>query len=229
MTTLRLALALIAAAGGLARDAGASVLCRTPTRSVAERAACRAREKAIPLVDVGPAGLEGPTGPAGARGRGAASIVDAAGTRVGPAFWVRPTPAGSGGPWELTALAVVEHEAVGGLAALGIVAQGDAAGTVLYADTACAGTPYVIPAGFLPVLQVIKDTVFLPVTPAARTLVVAEETADPARTCASTTPRGGCCAILANPQNVSAGFLAIAGQTTLGTLGIRGPFSARAE
>jgi hypothetical protein len=229
MTTFRLALALIAVAGGLARDAGASVLCRTPSRSVAERSSCRAREKAIPLVDVGPAGLEGPAGPAGTRGRGAASIVDAAGTPVGPVFWVRPTPAGSAGSWELTAFAVVEHEAVGGLAALGIVAQGDAAGTVLYADTACTGTPYVLPAGLLPLLQVIEDTVFLPVTPAPKVTLVAEETADPARTCATPTPRGGCCVVMANPQTVRAGFLAVAGRTTLGALGLRGPFSARAE
>jgi hypothetical protein len=229
MTTVRLTLAVIAACAVPAGDAAAAILCRTPTRNVVERTACRARETSIPLVDVGPAGLQGLPGPAGARGRGAASIVDAAGTTVGPVFWTRPVPSGSPGPWELAAFAVVDHEAVGGLAALGIVAQGDAAGTVLYSDTTCTGTALVVTAGFLPILQVIKDTVFMPVTPAPTTRVVAEETADPARTCTTPTPRGGCCVVMANPQTVGAGFLAVAGQTTLGALGLRGPFSARAE
>ena len=78
-------------------------------------------------------------------------------------------------------------------------------------------------------MQVVQDAVFLPVTPAPTILARSYETATPFAPCGmeSTTPRGGCC--LSIMQTISAGTLAVAGQTTLGEIGLRAPFVARVD
>ena len=229
MKTVRLALAAVGAVVALAPAAGASVLCRTPTRAVVERSACRPREAPIPLVDVGPAGAAGSPGPAGAHGLGAASIFDAAGTLVGPVFYQREDRTIAYGPGGPSTLALVDHAAVGGAAAFGVTRDGRGAGTVYYTDAACSGTPLIVGVRLLPELQIVQDTVFFPVTPAPVTLVRSYESADVDRTPCAITPRGGCCVVQNNPQSVAAGIFAVAERTTLETLGFRAPFSARAE
>ena len=229
MKTARLALVAAASIAALAPAARAAVLCRTPTRAVVERSACRARETPIPLVDVGPGGLAGSPGPTGARGRGAASIFDAAGTQVGPVFHVREYPQGTGGTGGPLAYALVDRAAVGGTAAFGVTRDGRGAGTVYYTDAACSGTPYIVGVQLLPELQIVQDTVFVPVTPAPRVDLRAYESADVDRTPCTITPRGGCCVVQNNPQSVAAGILAVAERTTLQALGFQAPFSARAE
>jgi hypothetical protein len=225
MTTPPIVLALAATA--LAAAADASVLCRTPTRAVVERTACKARETAIPLVDVGPSGPAGEPGPAGAPGRGGASIVDAAGVVAGPLFHLDRRRALQS--HDVLATALVDHPAIGGPAALAITRDGRGAGTVYYADAACAGTPHVVVAKLLPELQVVEDAVFLPVTPAATILARSYETASPFAPCGmeAKTSRGGCC--LPIQQTIPAGTLAVAAETTLGELGLRAPFAARLD
>lgn len=228
MKTVHLALVVAAAIGALVPAARASVLCRTPTRAVVERTACRARETTIPLVDVGPGGLPGPPGPAGARGRGIASVFDAAGTLVGPVFWVRDYAESPYGPAGPSAHALIDHAAVGGTAAFGVTRNGLGAGTVYYTDAACSGTPYIVGVQLLPELQIVRDTVFFPVTPAPRVDLRSYEVADvPGASSCTTTTRGGCC--LAIQLSVAAGALAAAGHTTLDALGFHAPFSAHVE
>ena len=229
MKTVRLALAVVATIGALAPAAGASVLCRTPSRAVVERDACRARETQIPLVDVGPSGVAGSPGPAGANGRGVASVFDAAGALVGPVFHQREDRDGAYGPGGPSTFVVVDHVAVGGVAALGVTRDGRGAGRVYYTDAACSGTPFIVGVQLLAELQIVRDTVFFPVTPAPVTLVRAYESADVDRTPCAITPRGGCCVVENNPHSVPAGIFAVAERTTLEALGFRAPFSARAE
>ena len=225
MKTLPIALALAATASAVTADA--SLLCRTPTRAVVERAACKAREAAIPLVDVGPAGPAGDPGPAGAPGRGGVSIVDAAGVVAGPLFQLDRRRALNS--YDVLATALVDHPAIGGPAALALTRDGRGVGSVFYTDAACAGTPHVVVAELLPQLQVVQDTIFLPVTPAGTVLVRSYETANPFTPCGmeAKTPRGGCC--VATQLTIPAGTLAIAGQTTLGEIGLRAPFVARVD
>ncbi len=70
-------------------DANAVVLCAkargdgTFSTTVKIREACAARET---VLDAATLGLQGPPGPAGPAGSGALSVVDGAGTRVGPAI-----------------------------------------------------------------------------------------------------------------------------------------------
>ena len=229
MKAVRLALAVTAAVAALAPTAGASVLCRTPTRAVVERDACRPRETQIPLVDVGPSGVAGSPGPAGADGRGIASVFDASGTLVGPVFYQREDRSGAYGPGGPAAFALVDHAAVGGVAALGVTSDGRGAGRIYYTDAACSGTPLIVGVQLLPELQVVRDTVFFPVTPAPVTIVRAYESADVDLTPCAITPRGGCCVPENNPHTVPAGIFAVAERTTLETLGIQAPFAARAE
>ena len=229
MKTVRLALAAIAAVGAGVPAAEASILCRTQTRAIVERPACRTRETPIPLVDVGPAGAAGSPGPAGAHGLGAASIFDAAGTQVGPVFYHREDRTIAYGPGGPSTFALVDHPAVGGVAALGVTRDGRGAGTVYYTDAACSGTPFIVGVQLLPELQIVRDTVFFPVTPAPVTIIRAYESADVDRTPCAITPRGGCCVVQNNPQTVPAGIFAVAERTTLEALGFRAPFSARAE
>jgi hypothetical protein len=194
-----------------------------------ERAACRTREVHIPLVDVGPAGAAGSPGPAGAPGLGAASIVDAAGTLVGPVFHHREDRSGAYGAGGPSTFAVVDHSAVGGAAAFGVTRDGRGAGTVYYTDAACSGTPFIAGVQLLPELQIVQDTVFFPVTPAPVIIIRSYESADVDRTPCAITPRGGCCVVQNNPQTVPAGIFAAAERTTLETLGFRAPFGARAR
>jgi hypothetical protein len=229
MKAVRLALTVAVAVGTLAPAAGASILCRTPTRAVVQREVCRPRETQIPLVDTGPSGVEGSPGPAGANGHGAASVFDATGALVGPVFYQREDRGGAYGPGGASAFAVIDDAAVGGVAALGVTTDGRGAGRIYYTDAACSGTPFIVGVQLLPELQIVKDTVFFPVTPAPVTMVRAYESADVDLTPCAVTPRGGCCVVENNPHTVPAGIFAVAQRTTLQALGFQAPFSARAE
>jgi hypothetical protein len=214
-----------------ARAADASVLCRTRARVVVERTACGPRETPISRTALGAAsGVEGPAGPAGAAGpagRQAASIVDAAATRVGPVVYLFELPSQAGKTTPI-AFALLDHHAVGGPSAFGITVDGVGAGSVAYSEAGCTGTALVPAAGLLPMLQTVHEVVFYPTTPAPPTVLRSIETADDSGGCTGVTPHGGCCKDYQQPQSPSRGF-AVAERTTLAALGLRAPFGAHAE
>jgi hypothetical protein len=230
VTTIRLALGLGACTIALASLADASVLCRTRARAVVERTTCLAREVPIARGALGAqSGVEGPagpTGPVGAPGRQAASIVDAAGTRVGPVIYLSPLPAEAPKASPI-AYALFDHPAVGGTAQLGVDADGAGGGAVAYTGAGCTGTALVPIAGFFPILQIVHEAVFHPTTAVPPTVVKSVETANHSSSCTTITPNGGCCRDQGNPS--PSGGYAVAERTTLTALGLRAPFSARAE
>jgi len=230
VTPIRIALALATGILGVARPADAAVLCRTRARTVVERTACRPRETPIPraALDVEPPaeGPGGAAGPAGASGRQAASLFDAAGTRIGPVVWLFELPANAG-PSVAIAFALLDHQAVGGPAVLGIDDTGAGAGVVAYPGPGCTGTALVPGGTLLPMLQIVHDAVFYPTAAAPPTVLRSIERTDQSGGCATITAHGGCC--VDQPGQVPVTGFATAERTTLGALGLQTPFVARAE
>jgi hypothetical protein len=201
----------------VAMDARALVVCRTKSDAVSVRDACRKKETAVALADVGLPGAQGTPGAPGATGRAALDLLDAQGTEVGPVVYAESDPFGNvPGPY---VFAVVQKPALGGAALLSAGFEGQAVGEVFYAAADCAGAALAAGKTFIPVLQVIGDTVFRPVADAGATSVASTETGDQSMGCTSITARGGCCRTI--PPGVRSD---LSTTTTFTPLGFTPPF-----
>jgi len=206
-----------------ALGADAAVLCKTRGDALVARETCR--KKDIPFaVEPGPQGPAGSPGAKGATGRWPVRVVDAAGNDVGPAVYlewylVLSGPSLVGLP---IAYAVAQHPALGGAVLLGIDVQGNPTGAVYYASSDCTGPAVIRADGFMPVVEVIGDTVFVPSGPGAPA-AASSEGLNFNGGCSGVTPRGGCCRPFTGPLS---GAVAEATTTTLGELGLTRPFHA---
>lgn len=208
---------LLALTGG---DAAALVACKTRAGQVVVRDTCRRKETRIALGDLGAQGPSGAMGAAGAAGRAALYLLDAGGIEVGPIVRADEEPFFAT-PGTVYVLALIRNDQIGGAALIGASVTGAVVGQVSYASTDCSGTPLVDGKTFLPVLQVIVDTVFRPLQPAGAVTVRSMETSDQSLGCTSVTSRGGCCRTLgATPNNL----LSTTSSTTLSGLGLHPPF-----
>ncbi len=207
--------------GGTPVDAG---LCKTKGGAVVVRDACRAREAAIDLAVAGPTGAPGAPGADGPPGSPPLRLVDAAGRLVGPAvflqWYVQITAEGL--PGTPLTYVLVRDDSLDQPMLLGIDYAGELAGTVYWTEAGCTGDAFVPGGNFIPVVEAIGGTLFVPGGSAVTTMIAAVERVNAANGCTSVTPRGGCC--VTSPSTV-VGALAVTPRS-LDTLGIVPPLRA---
>ncbi|HXJ36067.1 MAG TPA: hypothetical protein VMS22_18705 [Candidatus Eisenbacteria bacterium] len=209
-----------------ATDGGAAVLCKTRASTIVVRDACRAKEVPVALEGVGAPGPAGQQGPKGPTGPSPIRLVDSKSREVGPAVYVEWSLAASKNLLEgLTVIEVlVRRDALPGPALLGVDYTGKPVGTVYYTSTDCTGSPMVLGDTFLPELEAVGDTVFVPGLPASVTIANSNETSNFSGGCVTITPRGGCCKLPAYMSTLNS--LLQASTKTLADLAITPPLHA---
>lgn len=214
-------LVVLAVAVSLVAPAAGAVPCKTRTGAVVLREACRAKETRVHLAVPGAPGAPGLPGPDGSAGAWTIRVVDAAGRELGPAatvaWWLRDSFRG-----DPIMDVLLQHDGIGGAALLGVDHDGTPAGRVYYAADDCSGPPMVEGGTFLPALQVIGDTVFVPGAPPATPAAKSYESIETRGGCTGVTPRGGCC----HPFTGKLGEVLLATTTTLDALGVTPPLRA---
>lgn len=200
-----------------------AVVCRTRKGGVVMRDACRDKEATLDLSVVGPSGAQGPAGPDGADGAPPLRFVDAQGRVVGPALYAAWYVIDSGDRLAGSALmyALIDRDAVGGSAIVGVDNAGGLAGRIYWTSDGCTGDPIMLGSAFMPVVEVIGGVAFVSGTSSTPMPLKSVESANDAGGCTSVTPRGGCC-------NGSSGTVAarLATTTTLDALDIALPLRA---
>jgi hypothetical protein len=93
---------------------------------------------------------------------------------------------------------------------------------VYWDDASCTGDAFVQGGTFMPVVEAIGSTLFVPGMSAGTKMVAAVEKVNAANGCTSVTPRGGCC--VAGPATI-VGALSVTPRS-LDTLGIVPPLRA---
>jgi hypothetical protein len=183
--------------GSLLGSAGPAdaVLCKTKAGAVVLRDACRAKETTLDMSVVGPGGAPGAPGADGAVGSPPLRLIDATGRVVGPVvmlFWYVQEDADSL-PGSTLMHVLIRHDAVGGAAVLGIDYAGQPSGSVFWTGANCTGDAMALGDTFLPVVEVIGSTMFVPGMPMTAPSIGALEQVNTSTGCTSVTPRGGCC------------------------------------
>lgn len=213
-------LELLLVAGVLPADA---VVCRTRKGGIVLRDACRDKEATLDLSVVGPPGAQGPTGSDGADGAPPLRVVDAQGRVVGPAVYTAWYVTDPGDRLAGSALmyVLIDRDAVGGSAIVGVDNAGGLAGRVYWTSDGCTGDPVMPGSSFMPVVEVIGGVAFVSGTSPTPVPLKSVESANDAGGCTSVTPRGGCC-------NGTSGMVAarLATSTTLEALDIQLPLRA---
>jgi hypothetical protein len=205
----------------VAASAFGTTLCRGKRGVVSVRDVCRKRETAIPLDALGVAGIPGAPGPQGAAGPAPVHLVDATGVDVGPVLRVSATASNN----QVTSPVLFTHPSLPGPVLLAVTGDGRIGGVVYYASTDCTGPAYSDLQGWLPILQGVQSTVYVPGAPLPGMLHAGSfEYSDPQNDitgCPVRTAQGSCC----YPFDTMRSVLTTTA-TSLAALGLTPPFTA---